>query len=49
MKLKYLFGILTIFLLLPWSLVVIPLSVERTTLFYLSEIIIIGTDRKSVV
>lgn len=43
MKLKYLFGILTIFLLLPWSLVVIPLSVERTTLFYLSEIIIIGT------
>lgn len=43
MKLKYLFGILTIFLLLPWSLVVIPLSVERTTLFYLSEIIIVGT------
>lgn len=43
MKLKYLFGIMAVLVLMPWCILLIPISIDRYILLCLSEIIIIGT------
>lgn len=43
MKLKYLFGVMTVLVLMPWCILLIPTSIDRNMLLYLSEIIITGT------